>query len=137
MIKNKKSKKTINILKSPSKTRKRKISFSPSVNYHDELMAYLKDHKNAVEYLNTALEESLKEDAESRTLFLRALKNVAEAQGNISDLARRSNIRRESIYRILSSNGNPEMQTVTTLLDTLGFGFKIYEINNTKNTDLG
>jgi hypothetical protein len=52
-----------------------------SRNYHEELIRSLKDHKEAVAYLNTALEESMNEDAESQELFLKALRNVAEAQG--------------------------------------------------------
>jgi hypothetical protein len=48
--------------------------------YHNELIKSLKDRKHAVAYLNAALGESLKGDAESQTLFLKAIKNVAEAQ---------------------------------------------------------
>ncbi len=39
----------------------------------------LKDHDQAVAYLNDALEESLKGDEESQQLFLIALRNLAEA----------------------------------------------------------
>ncbi len=44
--------------------------------------------KKLFAYLNEALEESLKEDKESQYLFLTALKNVAEAQGGVGNLAR-------------------------------------------------
>jgi probable addiction module antidote protein len=115
-----------------AKKQKTSLKFSPSVDYHDELMTFLKDQSNAVEYLNAALEESLKGDEESRALFLRALKNIAEAQGSISDLAKRSHICRESIYRILSPNGNPEMQTLAALLGALGLGLKVYDTSVTK-----
>lgn len=39
-----------------------------------------------IAYLNAALEESLKGDAESQHLFLTALRNIAEAQGGIGNL---------------------------------------------------
>ena len=119
---------TKKILKSKSKAKEPK-KFSPSVDYHAELIEFLKDHKNAAEYLNIAFEESLKNaDEETNAIFLRALKNVAEAQGSMSDLAKRTHVRRESIYRILSENGNPKMQTLASLLSAMGFGLKVYEI---------
>ena len=70
---------------------------------------HLKDHDEAVAYLNAALEESLKGDAESQHLFLTALRNVAEAQGGIGNLAKKAGIGRESLYKTLSEKGNPEM----------------------------
>lgn len=51
--------------------------------YQDFLIEQLKDHDEAVAYLNAALEESLKGDEESQQVFLIALRNVAEAQGGI------------------------------------------------------
>lgn len=104
--------------------------FSPSIDYQDELLKFLADHKNAAEYLNTALEESLNGDEESQAIFLRALKNVAQAQGSVTDLAKRARIRRESIYRILSETGNPEMQTLAALLHAMGFGLQVCEIQD-------
>lgn len=54
--------------------------------YQEELIEYLKDHDEAVAYLNTDWEESLKGDEESQKLFLLALRNVAEAQGGLEKL---------------------------------------------------
>lgn len=99
---------------------------SRSVDYHDELVKSLKDHDHAVAYLNAALEESMKGDPESQKLLLIALKNVAEAQGNISNLAKRSKIRRESIYRMLSDEGNPFLQSFTSLVYAMGFNIRLY-----------
>jgi len=97
-----------------------------SVDYHDELIKSLKNHKHAVAYLNAALEESRKGDIESQKLLLIALKNVAEAQGNISNLAKRSKIRRESIYKMLSDEGNPYLQSFTSLIHAMGFSLRLY-----------
>ncbi|MBS4166663.1 MULTISPECIES: hypothetical protein [unclassified Neochlamydia] len=58
--------------------------------YQDWLLEKLKDHEEAVAYLNNALEESLKGDEESQQLFLIALRNVAEAQGGIGALAKKA-----------------------------------------------
>ena len=51
-----------------------------SRSYQKELIEALKDHDEAVAYLNAALEESLKGDRESQELLLRVLRNVAETQ---------------------------------------------------------
>lgn len=96
-----------------------------SIDYHDYLIESLKDHDHAVAYLNAALEELLNGDEESQKLFLKALKNVAEAQGNISELARKSNIRRESIYKMLSEEGNPYLQSFTALIHAMGFNLTL------------
>lgn len=93
--------------------------------YHDELITALKNHKEAVAYLNGALEESMKGDKESQELFLKALRNVAEAQGGLGKLAKKVHIRRENLYRILSECGNPELQTFTSILSAMGFILKV------------
>lgn len=92
-----------------------------TLDYHDELIKSLKNHDHAVAYLNAAFQEFLKGDGESQTIFLKALRNVAEAQGNISDLAKRAHLRRESIYRMLSHDGNPHLQSFTSLIHAMGF----------------
>jgi probable addiction module antidote protein len=106
--------------------KKRAIKNSRSVDYHDELIESLKDRDHAIAYLNAALEESVKGDEESQKLLLKALKNVAEAQGNISSLAKRSHVRRESIYRMLSDEGNPYLQSFTSLIHAMGFEIRFH-----------
>lgn len=96
-----------------------------SRSYQEELIEALKDHDEAVAYLNAALEECMKGDEESQQLFLRALRNVAEAQGGLGALARKVHIRRENLYRILSEGGNPELKTFTMLLEAMGFSLKV------------
>jgi len=51
-----------------------------SEKYQDWLIEQLKDQDVAVAYLNAVWEESLKVDKESITLFLLAMRNVADAQ---------------------------------------------------------
>jgi probable addiction module antidote protein len=92
----------------------------PSVSYQEDLLEDLKDHNEAVAYLNEALEESKVGDEESQELFLQALRNVAGAQGGVGAVAKKSHIRREILYRILSPRGNPELRTFTTLIHAMG-----------------
>jgi len=93
--------------------------------YQDFLIEELKDHDEAVAYLNAALEESLKGDEESKNLFLLALRNVAEAQGGISNLAKKAHVGRESLYKTLSGNGNPKWHTLVSLVVALGLNLRL------------
>lgn len=91
-----------------------------SIDYQEWLLEKLKDHDEAVAYLNAALEESLKGDEESQALFLVALRNVAEAQGGVGNLAKKAGIGSESLYKTLSDKGNPKWHTLVSLVIALG-----------------
>ena len=81
--------------------------------YRPELLKALQDPIEAAEYLNAALEE------DSNELFLLALRNVAEAHG-MKKLAVASQLNRESMYRMLSEQGNPQLSSLTEILRQLG-----------------
>ncbi len=93
--------------------------------YQDWLIERLKDHDEAVAYLNAALEESLKGDEESQHLFLLAVRNVAEAQGGVSKLAKKAHLGRESLYKTLSDKGNPKWHTLVSLIIALGLNLRL------------
>ena len=95
-----------------------------SVDYHGYLIEELKDHDEAVAYLNAALEESLLGDEESQEILLKALRNVAEAQGGLGKLSKKTHVRREVLYRVLSSEGNPELRTFTSLVHAMGLNLR-------------
>ena len=86
-----------------------------STAYQPDLIKSLRDPGEAEEYLNAALEENDQE------LFLLALRNVAEAQGGVAQLAEKSKFNRASLYRMLSERGNPEFRNLEALLHALGF----------------
>ncbi len=98
---------------------------SKSKKYQDWLIEKLKDHDEAVAYLNAALEESLKGDEESHHLFLMALRNVAEAQGGLGNLAKKAHVGRESLYKTLSEKGNPKWCTLVSLIISLGLNLRL------------
>lgn len=83
--------------------------------YQPDLIESLRNPQEAEEYLNVALEE---EDPE---LFLLALRNVTEAQGGVARLAEKTKLNRESLYKMLSERGNPELKSLDVLLHALGF----------------
>ncbi|MEX5216405.1 MAG: addiction module antidote protein [Nitrospiraceae bacterium] len=83
--------------------------------YQPDLTKSLRDAREAKEYLNAALEEN---DPE---LLLLALRNVAAAQGGVARLAKKTKLNCESLYKILSERGNPELRSLDVLLHALGF----------------
>ena len=86
-----------------------------SKNYQDSLLESLADANEAAAYLNAALEDGDNE------VFLLALRNVADARvGGMSKLAAATGLNRESLYRMLSENGNPELNSLSRLLQALG-----------------
>jgi probable addiction module antidote protein len=87
----------------------------------------LKDPEEAVTYLNTALEEYEKDqDSEA---FLLALRTVAEARGGLAELAKKTNLNRQHLYRTLSGKGNPRLNTLETVLQALGFRLSIVQLD--------
>ena len=54
-----------------------------------------------------------------------ALRNVTEARGRVSELARQVNMGRTSLYKALSEEGNPTLGTVGTILRGLAYRLTI------------
>jgi probable addiction module antidote protein len=92
-------------------------------NYEEWLLNSLKNKKEAAAYLQVALEEYQK-DNNTEALLL-ALRYVTEAQGGVGLLSRKTHLNRESLYKTLSSRGNPKLQTLGILLNGLGFQLAI------------
>ena len=83
-------------------------------NYRDDLIGRLKDPDYAAAYLAQVLEEG------DQDAFLIALKDVVEAGGGVGALAGRVDIKRPSLYKILSKKGNPTLATLQEILKPLG-----------------
>jgi probable addiction module antidote protein len=83
-------------------------------NYQAGLLKRLADPEYAAEYLAQVLAE--KDDA----AFLIALKDVVEARGGVGKLAGRVGLKRPSLYKILSKEGNPTLETLQEILKPLG-----------------
>ena len=83
---------------------------------------------DTAEYLNSEadiaayLEAVLAED--DPRLLVAALGDVARARG-MTQLARETGLSREALYRALSTEGNPELATVTKVLRALGLRLAI------------
>lgn len=66
-------------------------------------------------YINAALEDG------DPALIAAALGDVAKARG-MTEIARSAGLSRESLYRALSRDGNPEFGTVMKVMKVLGIG---------------
>lgn len=74
---------------------------------------HLETTEDIAAYLRAALEDG------DPKLVAAALGDVARARG-MTDLARQTGLSRESLYRSLSPEGNPELGTVLRVLRALG-----------------
>jgi len=83
--------------------------------YDNDLLERLRDQAYAAEYLNAVLED---EGNDQQERFLLALRDVAKAYG-MTNLAEDSELAREAMYRSLSKEGNPRLNTLFSLLDAL------------------
>jgi probable addiction module antidote protein len=88
--------------------------------YRDAAIEALKDNpEDAHAYLQVALED-FEQDRNTEAL-LTALRTVAEAQGGIPELARRTNMEKMTLYKALSEKGNPKLSTIGAILHGLGY----------------
>jgi probable addiction module antidote protein len=86
---------------------------------------------DSAEFLNTpnAIKFYMEEAMESgdAQLIAHALGVVARAK-SMSDIARKSGMSRESLYRSLSPTGKPEFSTVMNVLKALGLGLSVHTV---------
>ena len=86
--------------------------------YDAFLQEQLRDPELAAEYLNASIEE------DSPELFLIALRNVAEAHGGVGAIADATQLNRQTMYRTLSSEGNPTLSTLLAVLRAVGINLR-------------
>ena len=97
-----------------SKTRaKAKIKTTPW-----DAAAYLKTDKDIAHYLEAVFEQG------DPNLVAAALGDVARAKG-MAHIAKAAGLGRESLYKALSSEGNPEFATVLKVVRALGLKLKV------------
>ncbi|MDE0032910.1 MAG: putative addiction module antidote protein [Deltaproteobacteria bacterium] len=77
---------------------------------------YLKTPEDIVAYLNAAVEEM----SDDPRLLMRAFRNVAEAQGGVSALAREAKLDRVALSRALSGQRNPRLDTLAKVSAACG-----------------
>jgi probable addiction module antidote protein len=89
--------------------------------YRESLIETLKgDEKAQFAYLKVSLEEN----GDMPEVFLKAVETVAKARG-FSNFAKKSGLNRENLYRIFSNERSPRLESLTKILDALGFQLTI------------
>lgn len=76
---------------------------------------YLRTNEDIAAYLDAVLEEA----GDDPKFVAHALGVIARARG-MTQLARDTGVKRESLYRALSADGNPEFATIWKVLHALG-----------------
>ncbi|WP_316414756.1 addiction module antidote protein [Mesoterricola silvestris] len=74
---------------------------------------YLQNDEQIAAYLEAALEDG------DPKVILQAIGTIARAKG-MSEIARKAGLGRESLYKALSEDGNPEMITFLKVVRALG-----------------
>lgn len=79
-----------------------------------DVVNYLRNEAEMAAYIEAALEDG------HPAIVAGAIGDVARALG-MTDVARRAGLGRESLYKALSPNGNPEFATILKVIEALGF----------------
>ncbi|MBI4666347.1 MAG: hypothetical protein HY751_08065 [Nitrospinae bacterium] len=59
-------------------------------------------------------------------MFLVALRNVIEAQGiKISNIAGKTQLNSENLYKVLSEKGNPNWKSIHKILNAMGYSLTL------------
>ena len=80
--------------------------------------AYLKTGEDIANYLEAVFEDG------DPALVAAALGDIARSKG-MTKIARAAGVGRESLYKALSPDGNPELATVLKVLRALGLKLKV------------
>ena len=89
-----------------------------NVSYQGYLLESLKDPEEAAAYVEAVLELG-----DSAALLL-ALRQVAKAHG-MAEVARRADVGEKSLFRALSENGNPTLDTINKVLHAVGLRLSV------------
>jgi probable addiction module antidote protein len=92
---------------------------TPYRDYEEGLVEQLKDPVFAAEYIKAALEER-----HQPAIFMTALSRVVKAKG-VQQIAIKTKLNRESLYKLLSVDGNPTLSSLHSILDSLGLRLSV------------
>ncbi len=79
---------------------------------------HLESNEDIVAYLEAAFEDG------DPAVIAAALGDIARARG-MTKVATDAGLGRESLYKALSPNGNPELATVLKVMQALGLGLRV------------
>ena len=96
---------------------------------HEEasVESFRRDPHFAADYLNAVLE-----DGDQQELMI-ALRYTAKAFGGVSRVADQAELNATTLYRTLSSHGNPELKSLTALLKAMGMRLAVQPLDTLKS----
>lgn len=80
---------------------------------------YLKTNEERAAYIAVAIEEG------DDRLFLLAIREVIDSLGGMAQLADKTGLARESLYRAFGKNGNPQFTTISKVLNQIGLRISV------------
>jgi probable addiction module antidote protein len=100
---------------------KAKVKRKPASRSHEDatVESFRRDRQFAAAYLDQVLA-----DGDQEELML-ALRRLSEAFGGVTGLAQQAGLNSTTLYRTLSSNGNPELRTLRALLAAMGLRLSV------------
>jgi len=90
-----------------------------------DIVEYLEDKKDIQDYIKDALQEAPDDIKYINRVFGNAIK-----AHNIIELAYKTGIARETIYKITRGEGNPTLSTLSKLAEALGFCIRLSKKTN-------
>ncbi len=105
-----------------ARTRTKAKALTPLETFPYDVVDFLRTRREIQAYLDASFIED-PEDAES---FSHALGDVARAVG-MTEVARRTGLGRESLYKSLNEGGNPSFATVMKVLAAVGVQFRVVQ----------
>ena len=87
-------------------------------NFREYHIEKLKDPNEAAEFLKLAIEE-FGEDKDQKH-FLTVLRDITEAQGSVTQLAKATGLNRQNLYKIFNEHCNPRLETFIAIINELG-----------------
>ena len=87
------------------------------------------EHLRAPQEMAAYLEAAIEEADSDASFIAKALGDIARAKG-MSEVARNAGLSRESLYKALSGERNPTLDTVLRVVDALGLKLRAEAVTN-------
>jgi probable addiction module antidote protein len=84
-----------------------------------DVVDYLKTEKDIAGYLSAVLEDG------DPALFVAAIGDIAKAKG-MTEIAKKSGVTREALYRALKIEARPRFETVAKVIHALGMKLSVH-----------
>ncbi|WEV72789.1 addiction module antidote protein [Bifidobacterium sp. ESL0790] len=92
-----------------------------------DISDHLRSKQEIADYINDSFAEAsaIDDDQEAASTMLAVLRDAATAERKMSDIARRADVGRSSLYHSLSKDANPSFRTILSAIRELGWELQI------------